>query len=551
VQERHPDRPFWIFWILIQLGLGWLDFINMPVFGMHQGAQADRACVAWNFWHESMNFFEPRVMENRAAEGVAGMEFPILPYITALLYQIFGFKPIIYRLLIGGIVTYGMWAAWRILSLHITRTLSKLALLGIYYLSPTFVFYTWNFLSDPAALSLAIIALYHWIQWQYNIEPKKNWIIYLLLITFTGLIKVSFLIVHIAVCLVLFTQSRKKNQSVVQTADNTYQILDEAEDRINFPKFNPLTLILPILPIIGWVYYAKYLTDLTYNTHFLQQINPSRSVSEFISVTQYSLNTWVDSLYIPWCITGILFVWGFTMIKNRTSLSVFEQLSVWLFLGFAGLYFLFHLQFRYHDYYFLSAWPFIFFAIFSLQQRYLNGQIFFQGLPAIASMLGLWIIPFVSFGHANRMLHHRFTPNDYYAQNVVTDIKDLEILGSWLKTNNTQDQEVFVAFDPSPNTALYALQTKGVRLGPDYQSNLAREIYQSKISQQSSDAKFFPNLSNEKKPNSNQIKGLRTLGFVVTNDTTRWFKEYANIAVPTPSHKPLTQSGKWFIFSIK
>ena len=32
-----------------------------------------------------------------------------------------------------------MWAAWRILSLHIPRTLSKLALLGIYYLSPTFV----------------------------------------------------------------------------------------------------------------------------------------------------------------------------------------------------------------------------------------------------------------------------------------------------------------------------------------------------------------------------------------------------------------------------
>ena len=164
MQERHPDRAFWIFWILIQLGLGWLDFIQMPVFGMHQGAQADRACVAWNFWHESMNFFEPRVMENRAAEGVAGMEFPILPYITALFYQIFGFKPIIYRLLVGSLVTYGMWAAWRILSLHIPRTMSKLALLGIYYLSPTFVFYTWNFLSDPAALSLSIIALYHWIQ---------------------------------------------------------------------------------------------------------------------------------------------------------------------------------------------------------------------------------------------------------------------------------------------------------------------------------------------------------------------------------------------------
>jgi hypothetical protein len=128
------------------------------------------------------------------------------------------------------------------------------------------------------------------------------------------------------------------------------------------------------------------------------------------------------------------------------------------------------------------------------------------------------------------MLHHRFTPNDYYAQNVITDIRDLEILGNWLKTNNTKDQEVFVAFDPSPNTALYALQTKGVRLGPDYQADLAKEIYNSKISQN---------------------PRLRTLGYIVTNDTARWFKEYAYIAVPTASHKPLTQSGKWFIFSIK
>jgi len=79
------------------------------------------------------------------------------------------------------------------------------------------------------------------------------------------------------------------------------------------------------------------------------------------------------------------------------------------------------------------------------------------------------------------MLHHRFTPNDYYCQNVITDIKDLENIALWLKQNNTEDFEVFVAFDPSPNTALYALQTKGVRLAPDYQADLAKGIYQSKL----------------------------------------------------------------------
>ena len=535
MQQRHPDRAFWIFWILIQLGLGWLDFINMPVFGMHQGAQADRACVAWNFWHESMNFLQPRVMENRAAEGIAGMEFPIIPYLTAIIYHIVGFKPIVYRILVGSTVTYGMWAAWRILSLHIPRNSSKLALLGIYYLSPTFVFYTWNFLADPVALSLSMIAMYHWIQWQFHLNAKTNWWLYILFITLSGLIKVSFLIVHFAIAIVLLMQTRKNNANVIKTSDNSYQILDD-NDALNLPKPHWITLLIPFIPITLWYRYANYLTNSTYNTHFLQKINPSKSLSEFIQVTEYSLNTWKDSLYVTWCIAGILIVWLYTIIKNRASLTLIEQLSLWLFLGFSGLFVLFHLQFRYHDYYFLTTWPFIFFAILSLQQRYLNGKILLQGTPAIATMLGLWIIPFVSFGHASRMLHHRFTPNDYYCQNVITDIRDLQNLGQWLQNNNPQDLEVFVAFDPSPNTALYALQTKGVRLAPDYMTDLAKGIFSQKSQVIPSDYPW-------------KSKG-RKLGFVVTNDPQRWFKDYAQQAVPTKSTTPLTHSGAWYVYEI-
>jgi hypothetical protein len=536
LEQRHPDRAFWLFWIFIQLALGWIDFMDMPVYGMHQGAQADRASVAWNFWHESMNFFEPRVMENRAAEGIAGMEFPIIPYLVALLYKLFGFKPILYRLLVGATVTYGMWSAWRLLSLYIPRTASKLALLGIFYLSPTFVFYTWNFLADPVALSLSMAALYHWIQWQFHLETKRNFRAYILLITLTGLIKVSFMIVHFAIIAVLILEKRKHRSNVIQTSDNTYEILDETQT-ITLPKVPWLALIIPFLPIAAWYRYSQYLTNSTYNTHFLQQINPSKSISEFIQVTEYSLNTWKDSLYPTWCLVGIVGIWLYTILKFRSNLTLIEKLSLWLFLGFGGLYVLFHLQFRFHDYYFLSAWPFIFFAILSLQQRYLNGKILLQGMPALASMLGLWIIPFVNFGHAKRMLHHRFTPNDYYCQNVITDIKDLENIALWLKQNNTEDFEVFVAFDPSPNTALYALQTKGVRLAPDYQADLAKGIYQSKLQPVPADYPW-------------KSKG-RKLGYVVTNDTQRWFAEYANIAVPMKDTLPLTRSGQWALYRIE
>jgi hypothetical protein len=151
-------------------------------------------------------------------------------------------------------------------------------------------------------------------------------------------------------------------------------------------------------------------------------------------------------------------------------------------------------------------------------------------------MLGLWIIPFVSFGHASRMLHHRFTPNDYYCQNVITDIRDLQNLGQWLQNNNPQDLEVFVAFDPSPNTALYALQTKGVRLAPDYMTDLAKGIFSQKSQVIPSDYPW-------------KSKG-RKLGFVVTNDPQRWFKDYAQQAVPTKSTTPLTHSGAWYVYEI-
>jgi len=96
--------------------------------------------------------------------------------------------------------------------------------------------------------------------------------------------------------------------------------------------------------------------------------------------------------------------------------------------------------------------------------------------------------------------------------------------------------EVFVAFDPSPNTALYTLQTKGVRLAPDYQPDLAKGIYQSKLQPIPSDYPW-------------KSKG-RKLGYVVTNDTQRWFAEYANIAVPMKDTLPLTRSGQWALYRI-
>src|SRR5688572_25745636 len=107
MKRIKPGIWFVIFWLLLCGFTGIWKYLSEPPVGIHQGAQCDRASVAWNYYHYSMNFFEPRIMENRLNYGVAGMEFPIVNYTAAILYKVFGPNEILYRLLVFFIVSFG------------------------------------------------------------------------------------------------------------------------------------------------------------------------------------------------------------------------------------------------------------------------------------------------------------------------------------------------------------------------------------------------------------------------------------------------------------
>ena len=168
---NSSNRSFFILFLAFELILGWLEYIGLPPIGMHQGAQADRASIALNYYQESRNFFEPRVMENRAFQGVTGLEFPIIQYLVSFLYDLFGFHDSIYRIVVGIISMFGLWAVWNILG-QITQKQSHRVLLWVLWASsPIFVFYQWNFLPDIPSLSLTMLGWWYFIQ-GYNIRKK-------------------------------------------------------------------------------------------------------------------------------------------------------------------------------------------------------------------------------------------------------------------------------------------------------------------------------------------------------------------------------------------
>ncbi len=445
---------------------GLVEYLEYGPFGMHQGAQADRASIAFNYARESMNFLEPRVMENRSMHGITGMEFPIVAYATALLYKIFDYNPFFYRLIEALLFLAGQYAAWKIAGFFITKLTHRILFHILWISSPILIFYSNNFLPEVPALSLSLLAWYQFFRYYYGIEPRKSLLGFTLFSSLAALIKITYLIPIIALFLLVLMQKRLK--------------IAEFPQKRRFI----VHLLIPILVVPVWYGYARFLTELTYNLHFLQQINPPESIAEFVENSRYALNTWIDGIYPREFIILLLLVWVYTLQRQFRNLDILGWISVGLFFGFLSIFVLFNRQFRYHDYYFVAAIPFLFFTMLYIYKQHLEQRMIFSGVVGIITLVGLFISPIVHARHTKKQVIATYTKGDYYCQNVVTNIEDMEVTRAFIN-REMGSGELIVAFDPSPNTLLYYLERQGIRLAPDFEEILSVGIIQAKLDEKS------------------------------------------------------------------
>jgi hypothetical protein len=71
--------------------------LAVPILGEHNWRQSDTYSVAYNFLHESSDFFHPRIDWAGNRSGIMGMEAPIYPYLTFLAMLVFGDSPAVAR----------------------------------------------------------------------------------------------------------------------------------------------------------------------------------------------------------------------------------------------------------------------------------------------------------------------------------------------------------------------------------------------------------------------------------------------------------------------
>lgn len=174
--DRRVDRAS-IDWAAVSIVLLAVAFrlyrIDIPLVDGHSWRQVTNADIARHFTEGSLNLFVPRVSWG-GLNGVVGMEFPLLQYLTGLLWLLTGESHVIARLVS---IAFSVSAVVTIYFLG-TRLYGRPAGRAAAFLlavSPGAVYFGRAFMSDTPMLAFMIGAVLAWDRYFDRPTPARAW----------------------------------------------------------------------------------------------------------------------------------------------------------------------------------------------------------------------------------------------------------------------------------------------------------------------------------------------------------------------------------------
>ncbi|HEY8403828.1 MAG TPA: hypothetical protein VIK71_04390 [Flavobacteriales bacterium] len=326
---------------------GYHEIINSLPRGLHFIRQTDSLSFTDNYYLNGYPFFEPHVFNLASHEGRAACEFPILYYLSAKLFGIFGYHYWIPRGLNLIVFSTGI-LSFNALSKRITGQFFLSLISTLILVSSTIVlYYGANFLVDIAALGLVLIGLNLHHYGSVNGKTISLWGAYVSFIL-GALLKVTFAIVPIALIICLLLE-----KLYPQTFH--FHASNKGNARLNFLLFGLLILLVG-----GWYLYSKYYNSTYGDTYFLTSIVPywALDTTQREEVFEAITNYWRTRYYYPQ-VVQLLVLGILTSIVFHKKLSAYIlRLFIIGFLGLMCYLVLFFGQFKDHDYYFLPFVPF-------------------------------------------------------------------------------------------------------------------------------------------------------------------------------------------------
>jgi hypothetical protein len=336
-----------ILFFLVLLGLAWAysypAILPMRPVSVHQWRQTDCLSLADNYYEGNWNLFSPSLhllFSDQESSGKSAGEFPILYYIVALLWKVFGKHEFIFRLLTVSISFAGLFSLFKLSYSLLKDLFWSLATVVFLFSSPIYVYYSNNFLINVPAFSFMLIALWFFHQfWQTG----KNNQLYLSMLFFllVGLLKISTLMSFVIIGLIFLLETL--NYVKFKTKGRVF----------TQPLKQGASFLVVIAGVVIWYLYASHYNSVhggkytlnyiqTYWSTGLDQIHAAlKSLKNFIVFQVMSLPSF---LYIILCLLYL--------VANFRKLEMIWRIAIpVLMIGYYCFIMLFFYSLNSHDYY--------------------------------------------------------------------------------------------------------------------------------------------------------------------------------------------------------
>ncbi len=443
---------YWLFVCLLILVALFYDypthFFDLPK-GNHTWRQTDCTSLALNYYQYGMNPLNPRVHHVLAGGADGGgngvAEFPILYYLTAILYKLFGVHEGIFRLLNFSIFCGGLLALFLLIRDYAKNIYLAFALPLLVLSSPVIGFYSFNFLSDPSALGFSLIGIYNFFRF-YQGGKKRAFYVAMACFLMGGLLKITALIPFVALAGLFGLEF--------------LGILKLKKDEKLFPnKWKALIPFLLVFLGVGfWYYTAIQYNEIHQTNYFSTRTWPYWSLDKPTQnyVWRRTFRFWYPQFFLPaihWFF--VLSIVGVLLTPKKHTKLEYGVVAL-SSIGVVAFFFMWAYAFIDHEYYMINLVyaPILAVVIFFKYLTVIRPKIFLHwGFGAALFALLTWGIFNTKTYIKTAYSPERYTiPAAYYDP----ELKD------FLKEHDIKSPNLAISTpDGSPNSTLYILNLKG------------------------------------------------------------------------------------------
>lgn len=371
-----------IYLILIISFLTRIYGITSPIIGWHSWRQADTASIAKNYYENGYNFINPQINWGGNTSGIVESEFPIYPFMAALLYKILGFNELWGRLLSVLFSTLSVFGIFLLVKLTINIKTALFASFA-YSILPLNIFYGRAFMPEAMILFTSVFGIYFFLKWS-DTEKLKYYILACLFVISSALVKLTSL--YILFIFLFYTIHQRKMYS--------------------FYWKTFLFFVIIIFSVSIWYYHAHNLYESTGLTFGIWKFSGDKW---FSFNTVFNLKFFNDIFLVSLAerhltYSGfILFFIGLFISRNNIKEYVFDYWIIAVLIYF----FVVAKGNQVHEYYQL---PFVFPAsvfIGKLLSRFFNKSALFSISKDKYLRFFIWVLiislPFLSFYRLQRL----------------------------------------------------------------------------------------------------------------------------------------------------